>query len=205
VAELSTTSYAVLALLGVRPWTTYELARQMERSLRDMWPRAESVIYEEPKKLVAAGLATAAKEYTGRRASTVYSITTKGRTALRRWLDEPGGPPALEYEGLLKVAFADHGSHDQLVDNLDALREQAEERLAYATARVDEYRETGGPFPERLPVITLISRFQMAHAEMVLRWTEWAAEEVAQWTGVTPATGARVPALPAKRRRPRSQ
>ena len=31
-------SYAVLALLALQPWTTYQLATQMERSLGWIWP-----------------------------------------------------------------------------------------------------------------------------------------------------------------------
>lgn len=54
----------------------------MERSVGAMWPRAASVVYEEPKRLVRLGLAGSTKEYTGNRASTVYSITDAGR---RRW------------------------------------------------------------------------------------------------------------------------
>ena len=46
---LTTTSYAILGLLAVKPWTTYELAQQMRRALGQFWPRAESKLYEEPK------------------------------------------------------------------------------------------------------------------------------------------------------------
>src|ERR671938_339368 len=53
---LTTTSYAILGLLAIQPWSTYELAQQMDRSLGRMWPRAQSKIYEEPKKLVAHAL-----------------------------------------------------------------------------------------------------------------------------------------------------
>jgi len=62
---LSTTTYAILGLLAVQPWSTYELTRQMDRSLGRMWPRAQSKLYEEPKKLVALGLATATEEQVG--------------------------------------------------------------------------------------------------------------------------------------------
>ncbi len=55
----TTTSYALLGLLGLRDWTTYELARQVQRSLHWFWPRAERKLYDEPKRLVADGLATA--------------------------------------------------------------------------------------------------------------------------------------------------
>jgi PadR family transcriptional regulator AphA len=44
---LTTTSYAVLAQLALRPWSTYELARQRVRYFRYVWPRAESAIYRQ--------------------------------------------------------------------------------------------------------------------------------------------------------------
>ena len=167
----------------------------MERSLQDMWPRAESVIHEEPEKLVAHGLATAATEHTGRRASTVYAITAEGRTALRGWLDEPGAGPVLEFEAILKVAFADHGSREQLLANLGAIRALAEQRRENAVDRLREHDETGGPFPHRLPVIALVARFHLDQAELLCRWAAWAEHEVDTWSGVTPETGARVPPL----------
>ena len=34
----STATYALLGLLGVQPWTWYELAGQAHRSLRYIWP-----------------------------------------------------------------------------------------------------------------------------------------------------------------------
>src|SRR4029453_15945181 len=58
-AKLTTTSYAILGLLAIKPWTTHELVVQVDKSLRRILPRAHSKLYEEPKKLVAAGLARA--------------------------------------------------------------------------------------------------------------------------------------------------
>ena len=54
--QLTTTSYAILGLLAVKPWATYDLAKQLQRSLHFFWPRAESNLYAEPKRLVEAGL-----------------------------------------------------------------------------------------------------------------------------------------------------
>ena len=107
MARTTTTSYALLGLLNVRPWTTYELAKQVQRSLRWFWPRAERKLYDEPKLLVVLGLAGAEERFTGKRRSREYSITTEGRAALARWLDEPPAPRATEFEGMLKVFFAD--------------------------------------------------------------------------------------------------
>src|SRR5262245_33715324 len=81
---LTTTSYALLGLLNIRPWTTYELAKQVQRSLGWFWPRAERKLYDEPKRLVERGLATATSEATGKRPRTVYAITAEGRKALKR-------------------------------------------------------------------------------------------------------------------------
>jgi PadR family transcriptional regulator, regulatory protein AphA len=189
----TTTSYAILCLLAVRDWTAYELAQQMERSVGSMWPRTASVVYEEPKRLVALGLATATPTATGKRASTTYGITAEGRRELRRWLDQPGGGPVTEFEGLLKVAFADHGSIDGLRAQLRAIREFAEADIADTERRFREYAETGGPFPDRLPVIALAAEQFRLRSEALLRWVEWAEDATRDWTGVSIDDGASVP------------
>src|ERR1700741_466765 len=111
---LSTTSYGILGLLRLSTWTTYELAKQVQRSLGWFWPRTERKLYDEPKRLVADGLARSEREMTGKRPSPVYAVTRRGRTALRQWLGEPPAPPALEFEGMIKVFFADGGTLEQL-------------------------------------------------------------------------------------------
>ena len=179
--DLPTTSYAILGLLGIRSWTTYELARQMERSLKHFWPRAASRIYEEPKRLVALGLATASAEQVGRRPRTVYAITAKGRRALAAWLAEPGGGPSLEFEALLKVFFGEQATPDDVLANVAAMRAWAEQQNAENVAFARLYCETGGPFPERLAAITLTGRFLTHLADMVERWSDWAADTVATW------------------------
>jgi PadR family transcriptional regulator AphA len=165
----------------------------MDRRVGRMWSRAASVVYEEPKRLVRAGLAEAATHYTGKRASTVYSITDAGRAALAEWLAVPGGDPTLEFEALLKVAFAEHGSLEALRANLAAIREYAEADRAEALLRMEEYATTGGPYPQRLPVISLASRYFVEQSEALLRWIAWAEAAVEAWSGVTPDTGAWVP------------
>lgn len=179
--KLTTTSYVILGLLSLRDWSTYELAQQMGRSIRFYWPRAESHIYEEPKKLVAHGLASATEEYAGRRPRTVYSITGAGRAALRQWLAEPGHAPEVEFEGLVKVLFSEQGSKAELLATLRAIREEAEQtRQAHAELARD-LAHTGGPFPDRLHVNALVFEYMWSQVEAVVHWTKWAEEEVATW------------------------
>src|SRR6056297_2586171 len=96
--RLTTSSYAVLALLDLRSWTAYELTQQAQRSLRYAWPRSERLLYSEPKKLVELGYATSYEESTGDRTSNVYEITDDGRVALETWLTTRTQPPQLEVE-----------------------------------------------------------------------------------------------------------
>ncbi len=179
--KLTTTSYLILGLLSLRHWSTYELARQMQRSIRYYWPRAESKIYEEPKKLVAHGLATATREYAGRRPRTVYAITDDGRQALERWLGEPGRGPLVEFDGLVKVLFAEQSGKDELLATLASIRVEAEATRRHHTELAADLADTGGPFPDRLHVNSLVFAFMWEQAEMLLRWVTWAEQEVADW------------------------
>ncbi len=178
---LTTTSYAILGLLAIRPWSTYELTRQMDRSLGRFWPRAESKLYEEPKKLVASGLAEATAERVGRRPRTVYSITEEGRAALAEWLRTPGAGPVLEFEQLLKVWFSDHGTKVDALASLAAARtwaaEQNEENLRAARA----YSAGQGPFQHRAAQNMLAGAFLTDFCLLVAHWAEWATEQVEQW------------------------
>lgn len=171
---LTTTSYGVLALLALQPWTTYQLAQQMERSLGWIWPRAISRLYEEPKKLVTAGLATSGPGATGRRPSTVYRITPAGRQALTEWLAEPGSGLVLECEALVKIAYADQGTRDGLLANLTALIDDTTAKLRFGEMIASSYLEGRGPFQERLPISGLMWRFLWEYHVTVLRWAQWA-------------------------------
>src|SRR5687767_15157893 len=97
-------------MLAIRPWTGYELTQQMRRSLDYCWPKADSVLYEEPRRLVAAGLARATSETHDGRRRTRYHITAKGRRALQSWLATRPGEPRLEVEPLLRLLYAEHGT-----------------------------------------------------------------------------------------------
>lgn len=191
--KLTTTTYVILGHLALRSWSTYELAQQMKRSTGAYWPRAESKIYEEPKKLVAHGLATATREFTGRRPRTVYAITDAGREALRRWLDEPGQAPLVEFEGLVKVLFAEQGSKQQLLATIGAIREQAQRTRDEQAALAADLAGRGGPFPDRLHVNSLVFKFMWEQTQTVIRWAQWAEREIAGW----PDDISRVPELAA--------
>jgi DNA-binding PadR family transcriptional regulator len=107
-------------MLALWPWTAYELTRQLRRSLSYCWPKAESVLYDEPKRLVRLGLATAQREPVRRRVRTAYAITDEGRRALGAWLATPPSPPRFEFETMLRLVYADQGTNEELLDAVRA-------------------------------------------------------------------------------------
>ena len=179
--ELTATSYAILGLLAVQPWSTYELAQQMERALGRFWPRARSKLYEEPKKLVAHGLARSASETVGRRSRTRYSITAKGRRALATWVPAPGAGPQLEFEQLIKVFFAEHGTKADLLRTLADVRTGVRDQIVETQSIPTDYLEGRGSFPERLPWLILTGRLLHDFQLMVDEWAQWAIGVVEAW------------------------
>lgn len=180
-SALTTTSYAILGLLAVQPLSTYELARQMDRTLGRIWPRAQSKVYEEPKKLVRRGLADAVSEPVGRRPRTVYNITPQGRQALAKWLQEPGAGPVLESEQILKVFFAGSGTAADTLAVLHAARtwavERNQENLADARANLAD----DAHFPEHVAQTMLVGRFLTEYHQLVATWADWATRIAEQW------------------------
>jgi PadR family transcriptional regulator, regulatory protein AphA len=181
VHDLTTTSFAILGLLALQPWTTYELAKQVEVSLANFWPRAERKLYEEPKKLVAHGLADMTRETVGRRPRTVYRITTAGREALRTWLGEPGAMAELEFETLVKVFFAEQGTRQQLIRNLELILADAEQRQRVDAQWAAYLLATGGRFAERQAIIALVGSLQAEINRTVAAWARRGLDTVADW------------------------
>ena len=180
-SELTTTSYAILGLLAVQPWTSYELAKQMDRGMSRFWPRAASKLYEEPKKLVAHGLARASMQSRGRRTRTVYTINAKGRRRLAAWHATPPAGPVLESESLVRMFFAEHATKHDLEATLAATRKWA---LAQADTNISvarSYLNDEAPFPDRLAHTLLVGRFLADFEDLVVSWADWALSVVTDW------------------------
>ena len=179
---LTTTSYAILGLLAVRPWSAYELTQHMHRSsLRLIWPRAESQLYAEPRNLVTHRFATASSIFRGTRPPTIYTITRKGRSALRAWLAEPGSGLMTECESLLKVAYADYGTKEQLLQNLRGLRAQLIALADLMASAYEGFLDHGPAMPERLHITVLTGRFHVGILLAQADWLDWATGVVEKW------------------------
>ncbi|WP_461471869.1 PadR family transcriptional regulator [Microbacterium sp. HJ5] len=179
--ELTTTAYLTLGLLASRDWSAYQLAEQLGRGVDKLWPRADRQRYNTLKRLLVDGLVTSRVEQSGRRGRTVYSITDAGRGVLAEWLTAEASPPALEFEGMIRVLISDQGTIDDLRRNLETMRDQAVTHRALFARYADYISETGGTFPERRHLFALSNTFMIGHYDHIIAWVDWALGEIAHW------------------------
>src|SRR5919201_353760 len=183
---LTTTSYAVLAQLAVRPWSTYELARQRGRYFRYVWPRAESAIYREVKRLDAMGLVAAKREYVGKRPRTVHWITGAGRQVLRAWLATPVSPFAMDFEAMLRLFIAPLGTKQQLEATLEQVRGDAQEMLRFGGAVKQEFLEGRAVLQDQAYLRALAVDFFISLLTTVDGWAERTLAEIQRWEDLSP-------------------
>lgn len=179
--QLTTTSYAVLAQVAVHPWSTYELAQQRVRYFRYVWPRAESAIYREVKRLNAMGLLDGKKEHVGKRPRTVYSITEMGREALRAWLATPVSPFAMDFEAMIRLFVAPLGTKEQIVTTLTQVRDDAREMLRFGGEVKKEFLEGIAVTQDQVYIRALAVDFFISLLSTVEGWTERTLEEIGSW------------------------
>jgi PadR family transcriptional regulator, regulatory protein AphA len=178
---MTTSTYAVLGLLTLRSWSAYDLAQQAMRSLRFAWPKSESHLYTEPKKLVSLGLAKVRTEPAGQRTRQIYEITPAGRTAFSEWLGTRPQPPVFEAEAMLRLLFADQGGRDDLLQALRTLEQQAREYLDEGLRILTGYEQSDTPFPDRLHLSVLFASFQTDLYRIIEEWARFAQQEVHSW------------------------
>jgi DNA-binding PadR family transcriptional regulator len=184
---LTTTSYAVLAQVAVRPWSTYELAQQRARYFRYVWPRAESAIYREAKRLASMGLIEGKKEYTGKRARTVYSITEAGKGQLREWLRTPPSPFSMDFEAMLRVFVAPLGTKDGIIDTLDQVRADAQDMLRFAGEVKQEFIDGINVTQDQVYLRALAVDFFISLLNTVDDWAGRSLAEIETWDDLDPS------------------
>ena len=185
--QLTTTSYAVLAQVAVRPWSTYELAQQRVRYFRYVWPRAESAIYREAKRLASMGLIEGRKEYTGKRARTVYSISEDGKEALREWLGTPVSPFSMDFEAMLRIFVLPLGTKDDVMGTLKQVRADTQEMLQFAGEVKQEFLDGINVTQDQVYIRALAVDFFISLLNTVEAWAERTLAEIETWDDLMPS------------------
>lgn len=179
--ETYTITYAVLGMLARwGPRSGYDVKRYFDEGLAHIWGATHSQIYRELRRLADLGWAEMEREEQESRPDRkVYRITTTGREALGRWLEQPPEMLQLHDELMLKVVFGAYAPPGALAATLRASITAHEERLAQFQ---EELRVHGDPTqPETWQAafstesaidahVGLTVRAGIAFEEMYLRW-----------------------------------
>lgn len=138
---MGTLGYAILGLLHRRSMTGYELSKEFESGLFEVWSAKHSQIYPELKSLYEAGLIDYQVEISGTvLEKKVYTITSDGEQMLRKWVqDSSAAPQTPKDEFRLRLFFSDCASANNR-------RQQLENRLAQHRQRLERLEKDQDKF-----------------------------------------------------------
>ena len=165
--KLTPFSYVVLTLVGEGGAGPHDLVRMM-RDGRIYWTAPESQYYAEPKRLATAGYLTAATQPGRTHSRTHYTLTDRGRQALREWLATPTPFPRIQSEPVVRLLGGEYADRGELLASLNALRKDLDELDASLTA--SEAREQG--LPRRATALRLNRRLAQRIVDAHRQWLE---------------------------------
>ena len=149
--ELGLFSYESLGLVGRGGAGAHDLL-QMARRGRILDWAGESQYYVEPKRLARLGYLDARKEPGQTRERTVYTLTDKGRDALRAYAATPVRFTPLKSEPLLRLLIADLVGEAATRESMATLRED----IADLLARVDDVEASADDLPHRRKYLLMV-------------------------------------------------
>lgn len=141
--------YAILGLLSWKPFSGYDLKKIIAESEVYYWSGNNNQIYKSLVALHSEQLVSQEVQYQASLpAKKLYTITDKGRAALRDWVRSIPALPEIHNTFLVQLAWADALSGDEL----DALLAIYEEELAVQLRMQDARAGLGAPeAPNRTP------------------------------------------------------
>jgi PadR family transcriptional regulator AphA len=165
--------HALLGLLADRPASGYELTKQFELSLANVWSAKHSQIYPELQRMAAGGWVEAGEE--GARGRREYAITPDGRAELRRWLTSERPDRSTRNEAMLRVFFLWTLPPDEAADYLDA-EADAYVESGRKLAAIDAAVPWGPSGRDLMGRIALEQGLRWS--KMMAEWARWAANEI---------------------------
>jgi DNA-binding PadR family transcriptional regulator len=162
-------------LIGEGGASPHDLVDMNRRGGEIYYAVAPSRLYAEPKRLEELGYVASEKRPGKTRERTFYTLTDKGREALRRWLLEPPSMPRIQNEAVAKLLAGDIlGDDEQLLATLLTLREGIEEqqaKLVEARKRLDE-------LPHRKRYLLLVHELGNRLMELQREWLDSVEREL---------------------------
>jgi DNA-binding PadR family transcriptional regulator len=166
-ARLSPFSFAILVLVGRGGAGPHDLRRMAERG-RVYWDAAPSQWYAEPKRLAEHGYLEAHKAPGRTRERTHYTLTERGRDALREWLATPVRFARIQNEPVVRVLGAEFVEKSVLLASLEALRTEIDE----LTEGLDRARGAEPELPHRAAALRINQRLARRILDAHRQWLD---------------------------------
>jgi PadR family transcriptional regulator, regulatory protein AphA len=175
--NLSATGSVILGMLALGRQSGYDIKQFVDKSTRHFWAASYGQIYPELKRLEEQGLIRGHEEPTGGRSRTLYELTEAGLEALHTWLRSDAEPLyELRDEGMLKLFFSD-ALPELRIDNIRAMRERQERKLAQLRA-IEQHAREG---MHRGPALTL--ELGIGATQWFIDWCEATERRLAETEG----------------------
>jgi DNA-binding PadR family transcriptional regulator len=134
----------------------------------------ESQYYTEPKRLANLGYLAARKEPGKTRERTVYTLTDKGRQALKEYAETPVSFTPLKSEPLLRLLICDLVGEDVTRESMATLRDD----IADVQARLDDAERTAHDLAHREKYLLMVTEFMRKYLDLHLQLIDQVEREL---------------------------
>lgn len=172
MSSRSTSRYALLGMLSIRPMSGYDIKKLIETSVSYFWTESYGQIYPILKSLVAEKLVTrTVQKQSGKPDRHIYALTPAGRRVLRDWLARAPVPKVDRNELLLKLFFGEEVPVRVSLAHVADFRLRQGELLARYRAIEHEIRtkKKGNP---NAPFWLITVRYGRRISEALLHWCD---------------------------------
>ena len=130
MAGQSSSEYAILGLLSLRPMSGYDIRKTVQQSIQYFWSESYGQIYPALKRLEAKKMVERARGARGGRARRqIYALTRAGRRELQDWLTRQPRMQPFRNELLLKLFFGRLAPRKACQEHLLHFRQRQEDLL----------------------------------------------------------------------------
>lgn len=165
--------YALLGLLANHPASGYELTKEFELSLVNVWSAKHSQIYPELQRMANDGWIEVGEE--GSRGRKEYRITSKGSNELRKWIFQKEPKHNIRNETLLRVFSLWTLSNEEAAGHFEKMAKNYQE-IVKALKEIDGSVEWDASKSDLMGRIAL--KYGILCQQLAVEWAVWAAEQI---------------------------
>ncbi len=162
-------------MIGDGGASPHDLVDMHRRGAQIYYAVAASRLYAEPKRLEQLGYVSSERRPGKTRERTFYTLTDRGRTALRDWALEPPPFPRIQNEAVVKLMAGDIvGDDRKLLDSLLTLRDEIDAQQA----KREEARARYEALPHRKRYLLLNHKLGLRLLEVHREWLDEVEREL---------------------------